>query len=147
MCEYTLSSCSRDLCYGQYALISKGEDLTGGRERNSILCDLFESVLGAIYLDGGMDYARKYVYSHLLRDIEKRSLFYDAKTNLQEYVQKEYHTAIEYRLVSEMGPEHNKEYTSEVLVDGKSISVGKGQSHKASEQMAAYEALLKLKNK
>ncbi len=147
VCEYTLSTCAKDLDYGKYVLLSKGENLSGGRERTSILCDLFESVLGAIYLDSGMESARKYVQDYLLKDIENKSLFYDAKTHLQELVQKEIKQEISYKLIDEVGPEHSKQYTTCVFIGDKEVAKGRGQSHKASEQMAAYEALLILKNK
>ncbi len=146
VCEYTLSSCAKELNYGGYVRLSKGEDMTGGRDRSSILCDLFEAVLGGIYLDGGITPAREYVNKHLLKDIENKSLFYDAKTNLQELVQKDIHEEVRYELVSEEGPEHNKTYTSEVYIGDKYFAKGVGQSHKAAEQMAAFNALLILKN-
>ncbi|MDE5967436.1 MAG: ribonuclease III, partial [Lachnospiraceae bacterium] len=87
VCEFTLSTCAKELKLGEFVRLSKGEELTGGRTRNSILCDLFESVLGAIYLDGGMEPAKRYVHDFLLNDIEHKTLFYDAKSNLQELVQ------------------------------------------------------------
>lgn len=146
VCEYTLSSCARELGYGDFVLLSKGERMTGGANRNSILCDLFEAVLGAIYLDGGMKPATKYVYDFLLKDIDKKSLFYDAKTNLQELIQKRNSGVLSYKIIDEEGPEHDRVYTTEVYIDDKAIARGRGQSHKASEQMAAYEALLTLKD-
>lgn len=145
VCEFTLSSVSRMLHLGDYVLLSKGEEMTGGRNRNSILCDLFESVLGAIYLDGGMEPAEKYVKTFLLTDIEHKSLFYDAKTTLQEIVQKDGKSSVTYELVSESGPDHNKCYVMNVLVDGNKLATGKGSSKKNAQQMAAYEAILLLK--
>ena len=145
VCEYTLSSVSRMLHFGDFVLLSKGEELTGGRNRDSILCDLFESVLGAIYLDGGIEPAKKYVYNFLLTDIENKSLFYDAKTTLQEMVQKDGKGIVTYEEVSESGPDHNKCFVMNVLVDGKVLAKGKGSSKKNAQQMAAYEAILKLK--
>lgn len=146
VCEYTLSSVSKMLHLGDYVLLSKGEEMTGGRNRDSILCDLFESVLGAIYLDGGMEPAEKYVKSFLLTDIEHKSLFYDAKTTLQEMVQKDGKGIVTYRQISESGPDHNKCYVMDVLVDDKVIAQGKGSSKKNAQQMAAYEAILKLRD-
>lgn len=145
VCEYTLSSVSRMLQYGDYVLLSKGEEQTGGRNRSSILCDLFESVLGAIYLDGGMDAAKKYVYTFLLTDIEHKTLFYDAKTTLQEMVQKDGKGVVTYELLEEKGPDHNKSFVTEVLVDGVGIAKGEGTSKKNAQQMAAYQAILKLR--
>ncbi|MGN0154929.1 MAG: ribonuclease III [Lachnospiraceae bacterium] len=145
VCEFTLSSVSEMLHFGDYVLLSKGEELTGGRSRSSILCDLFESVLGAIYLDGGMEAAKKYVYTFLLTDIEHKSLFYDAKTTLQEMVQKDGKGIVTYKLIEEKGPDHNKSFVTEVFVDDVSLAIGEGTSKKNAQQMAAYRAILKLK--
>jgi ribonuclease-3 len=145
VCEYTLSSVSKELGYGDFVLLSKGEEMTGGRNRNSILCDLFESVLGAIYLDGGMEPARKYVLEFLMTDIESKQLFYDAKTTLQEMVQKDGKGVVSYELLEEKGPDHNKCFITAVLVDDKQLATGEGTSKKNAEQMAAYQAILKLK--
>lgn len=146
VCEFTLSNVSRMLHLGDYVLLSKGEELTGGRNRDSILCDLFESVLGAIYLDGGIEPAKRYVKSFLLTDIEHKSLFYDAKTTLQEMVQKDGKGVVTYELVSESGPDHNKCFVTDVLVDGVKLASGSGSSKKNAQQMAAYEAILNLQN-
>lgn len=146
VCEFTLSQISKELGFDEFVLLSKGEDLTGGRNRNSILCDLFESVLGAVYLDGGLKEAEKFVHRFLLDDIEKHSLFYDAKSTLQEFAQKE-GKELTYMLLEEKGPDHNKYYVSAVLLDGKTIASGDGASRKASEQTAAYNALLQIKKK
>lgn len=140
VCEFTLSKIARELKFGEYGYFSKGERQTGGANRDSILCDMFESVLGAIYLDGGMEEADKYVKKFLLTDIEHKQLFYDAKTRLLEYSQKN-HRAVEYRLTDTIGPEHNKEYYVELFIDGVSVSKGVGHSKKSAEQMAAYNGL------
>lgn len=146
VCEFTLSAVSEMLQFGEYVLLSKGEELTGGRNRSSILCDLFESVLGAIYLDGGMEPARSYVKSFLLTDIEKKSLFYDAKTTLQEMVQKDGKGVVTYEILEESGPDHNKKFVTEVLVDDVPLAQGEGSSKKNAQQMAAYRAILKLRD-
>ena len=145
VCEHTLSSVSKMLHFGDYVLLSKGEELTGGRKRNSILCDLFEAVLGAVYLDGGMEAAKKYVHTFLLTDIEHKTLFYDAKTTLQEMVQKDGKGIVTYELLEEKGPDHDKSFVTEVFIDGVSFAVGEGTSKKNAQQMAAYQAILKLK--
>lgn len=143
VCEFTLSKIARDLQYGKYGFWGKGELLTGGNNRDSILCDMFESVLGAIYLDGGIEEADKYVRKFLLTDIEHKRLFYDAKTSLQEYVQSRNET-LKYILVDEIGPQHDKEFFVEALIDDVCVSKGNGHSKKSAEQMAAYNALKKL---
>lgn len=145
VCEFTLSTCAKELKLGEFVRLSKGEELTGGRTRNSILCDLFESVLGAIYLDGGMEPAKRYVHDFLLNDIEHKTLFYDAKSNLQELVQQGGMGELSYVLVASNGPDHNREYVTDVLIDGEAFATGKGSSIKGAEQMAAYLALMKLK--
>lgn len=146
VCEFTLSSVAEMLHLGDYVLLSKGEEMTGGRTRSSILCDLFESVLGAIYLDGGMKPARKYVHTFLMTDVEHKTLFYDAKTILQEMVQKDGKGVVTYDLLEEKGPDHNKCFVTAVLIDGKKIATGEGTSKKNAQQMAAYKAILELKN-
>lgn len=145
VCEYTLSSVSKMLHLGEYVLLSKGEELTGGRTRNSILCDLFEALLGAIYLDGGMKPAKEFVYTFLLTDIENKSLFYDAKTTLQEMVQKDGKGVVTYNLLKEEGPDHSKSFLTQVLVDDVPLATGEGTSKKSAQQMAAYKAILLLK--
>lgn len=146
VCEFTLSAVSEMLQFGEYVLLSKGEELTGGRHRSSILCDLFESVLGAIYLDGGMEPARIYVKTFLLTDIENKSLFYDAKTTLQEMVQKDGKGVVTYEILEESGPDHNKKFVTQVLVDDVPLAKGEGSSKKNAQQMAAYKAILKLRD-
>lgn len=146
VCEFTLSSISKELQFGEFVLLSKGEEQTGGRQRESILCDLFESVLGAIYLDGGMEPAKKYVHNFLMTDIEHKTLFYDAKTTLQELVQKGDKGVVTYQLLEEKGPDHNKCFVTAVSIDGVQFAVGEGSSKKNAQQMAAYQAILKLKN-
>jgi ribonuclease-3 len=146
VCEFTLSQISKELGFGEFVLLSKGEDLTGGRNRSSIMCDLFEAVLGAIYIDGGMEEAKKFVYNFLLNDIETHSLFYDAKSTLQEMAQKE-GKALSYELIDEKGPDHNKVFVSEVLIDNIPVARAEGASRKASEQTAAYHALLTMMKK
>lgn len=145
VCEFTLSKISRELRLGSYGYFSKGEKLTGGINRDSILCDMFESLLGAIYLDGGIDEADKYVKKFLLTDIEHKKLFYDSKTKLQEYAQKISKT-ISYNLLDEDGPEHNKTFHVNVCLGDKIIAEGKGHSRKTAEQTAAFNALKMLQD-
>ncbi len=145
VCEFTLSQCSRQIGLGEYVLLSKGEDQTGGRNRDSILCDLFEAMLGAIYLDGGIEPAKKYVITYLLDDIEGKTLFYDAKSTLQEITQRDYGEGPVYELLEASGPDHNRHFVTAVMVAGKEMAKGEGTSKKNAEQMAAYEALKILK--
>ncbi len=145
VCEYTLAMCAKDISLGKYLLLSKGEHMTGGRERDSILSDAFESVIGAIYLDSGYEKARIFVEKYLLQDVEDKTLFYDAKTILQEMAQKESGQTVNYVLIGESGPDHNKTFTVRVDFNGHSLGIGEGRTKKAAEQKAAYESILKLK--
>jgi len=147
VCEYTLAMCAKDISLGKYLFLSKGEDMTGGRERDSILSDAFESVIGAIYLDRGFEQARIFVEKYLLQDVEDKTLFYDAKTILQEIAQKEAGRSVEYQLIGETGPDHCKEFTVVVHFGDRTLCTGTGKTKKAAEQMAAYESIKKLKAK
>lgn len=146
VCEFTLSQCARDISIGSYLYLSKGEEMTGGRERNSILCDAFESVIGAIYLDSGFEEARKFIDRYLLQDVEDKTLFYDAKTMLQELVQGNNWGVLSYTLLEEKGPDHNKEFLVQVQVGERALGSGVGRTKKAAEQQAAYEAMKRLKS-
>ena len=141
VCEFTLSKIARDIGYGNYIRLSKGEKSTGGSNRDSILCDVFESVLGAIYIDGGMESSKQYVFKFLLDDIKHKQLYYDCKTKLQELTQKDGNSTLRYELVSADGPEHDKLYKVRVMIDEKEISQGTGHNKKSAEQEAAFNAL------
>ena len=144
VCEPTLALCTKEIDLGDYLFLGKGEDLTGGRKRKSILSDALEAVIGAIYLDGGFANAKDFVLKYIMTDIEHKQLFYDSKTILQELIQGR-HEQLSYELLEESGPDHDKQFTVAVLVDGERVSVGEGHTKKAAEQEAAYAALLKLK--
>lgn len=147
VCEVALAFCAKDIELGEFILLGKGEESTGGRKRDSIIADVMESIIGAIYLDGGMDPAKKFIHHFILSDLENKKLFYDSKTILQEWVQKKEHVLVTYELIDEKGPEHDKEFTVRAMLDDKEIGTGCGHSKKAAEQQAAYQAILKLKNK
>ena len=145
VCEPTLAFCTRQLNLGEYLLLGKGEDMTGGRNRKSILSDALEAVIGAIYLDGGFASAKEFILKFILTDIEHKQLFYDSKTILQEVVQASYKEELCYRLVGEEGPDHDKHFMVEAWIGEMLIGKGEGHTKKAAEQEAAYQALLKLK--
>ena len=145
VCEPTLAACTPQLNLGDFIHLGKGEDMTGGRSRKSILSDALEAVIGAIYLDGGFTNAKEFILKFILTDIENKKLFYDSKTILQEFVQGNYTEALNYRLVGEEGPDHNKSFSVEARIGEKIIGTGTGHTKKAAEQQAAYEALLKFK--
>ena len=140
VCEFTLSKIARELKLGSYGYFSKGELHTGGSNRDSILCDMFESLLGAIYLDGGMEEAGRYVSRFLLTDIEHKQIYYDAKTKLQEYAQK-HGTKVTYKLTETIGPEHDREYHVMLYLGEEEKCKGIGHSKKSAEQMAAFNTL------
>ncbi len=145
VCEPALAYCAKDLTLDSYIQLGKGEEATGGRYRDSIISDVMEAVIGAIYLDGGMEPARTYIHRFVLSDLENKQLFLDSKTNLQEYMQQNLKKEFHYRLVEESGPEHDKVFVVEVVMEEKVLGRGKGRTKKAAEQQAAYEALLGFK--
>ena len=124
VCEQTLAFCTRALDLGDYLFLGKGEDLTGGRKRKSILSDAFEAVMGAIYLDGGFANAKEFIHRFVLSDIEHMQLFYDSKTILQEIVQGQDMGKLDYFLVEESGPDHNKHYVVDARICQKPIGRG-----------------------
>lgn len=147
VCEPALAFCAREISLEQYILLGKGEEATGGRGRDSIASDVMESVIGAIYLDGGLEKASAFIHSFVLSDLEHKQLFYDAKTTLQEIIQQENNGALRYKLVKEEGPQHDKIFDVEAYVGEKLVGAGSGHSKKAAEQQAAYQALLARKKK
>lgn len=145
VCEPALAFCARDIELGSYLLLGKGEEATGGRQRESVTSDAMEALIGAIYLDGGFTNAKEFIHRFILTDLENKKLFFDSKTILQEMVQAQMSDNILYKLMKEEGPDHNKAFYVEVLIGEKSYGIGKGRTKKAAEQQAAYQAILKLK--
>ena len=145
VCEVNLAASARQVKLGEYLLLGKGEDLTGGRERDSVLSDAFEAVIGAMYLDGGFTSAKEFVLTYVLNDIEHKKLFFDSKTILQEIIQNEFRGTLRYELISEEGPDHNKSFMVQAYMDKHPMQTGTGHTKKAAEQNAAYQSLLKLK--
>lgn len=145
VCEPTLAYCAADIHLGSYLLLGKGEEATGGRERNSVVSDAMEALIGAIYLDGGFASAKEFILRFILTDIEHKQLFYDSKTILQEIVQASHKEELGYRLVKEEGPDHNKHFVAEAYVGDRVIGQGEGRTKKGAEQEAAYRGILKLR--
>lgn len=146
VCEPSLAFCAREFGLPQYLLLGKGEDMTGGRQRDSIVSDATEALLGAIYLDGGFASAKEFVLNFILNDIEHKQLFYDSKTILQEIVQESgRQSSVEYVLLKEEGPDHNKSFTVCASIRGEKMGIGTGHTKKAAEQAAAYQAIRKMK--
>ncbi len=149
VCERSLSECATSLELGKYLILSKGEEFTGGRTRVSILADVFEAVLAAIYLDSGLDEAVAFVERQLGGAIAKGCkgimVYTDYKTQLQEIAQAA-DKKIEYKHIKEEGPAHERVFTVAVMYDGVAISQGKGRSKKDAEQNAAMLAIDEVRN-
>lgn len=144
VCESSLADIARKLMINKYIMIGKGEELSGRREKESLLADACEAVIAAIYLDKGLEEARDFVIKHLEAKIEvivKDHNYNDYKSKLQEYVQKNLLSAIEYKVTGETGPAHDKTFRIEVYLDNSFFGEGDGKSKKEAEQKAAREAL------
>lgn len=143
VCEESLHKTALALDLGAYMRLGRGEERSGGRERPSILADMVEAIIAALYLDAGPGQARRFIMEKILSgaqiDAEHRSA--DYKTALQELVQRQSDQHIRYELIGESGPDHNKRFTFRVCVNGVSVGEGSGRSKKEAEQMAAREAL------
>ena len=143
VCEKSLFVFAQKIRLGEFIRLGKGEENTGGRERPSIVSDAFEAVIAAIYLDGGLEPAAKHILRFMPEDIKrtKKPVLSDFKTLLQEVVQKNPEEKVEYVLIGEEGPDHNKRFVVEVCLNSQVIGKGKGRSKKEAEQLAAKEAL------
>ena len=143
VCEKALYNFGGRINLGSYIMLGKGEEIAGGRERPSIIADAFEAVIAAIYLDGGMEAAKRHIMRFLPSDVlgAAAEAYDDYKTILQEIIQRNPEERVEYRLVSESGPDHNKSFTVRVMLNSNIIGEGTAHSKKSSEQLAAREAL------
>lgn len=142
VCEKALFEFAKQIRLGDFIMLGKGEVNTGGRTRPSILADAFEAVIAAIYLDGGIEAARKHVLRFIPKDFDpKHNHITDYKTVLQEIIQRNPEEMVEYVLKSEKGPDHDKEFTVQVMLNSNVIGEGTGKSKKNAEQMAAKQAL------
>ena len=141
VCEKSLAYCAREFGLPEFILLGRGEEMMGGRKRDSIVSDALESLIGAMYLDGGFEPAKDFVLKFILNDIEHKQLFYDSKTILQEIVQEKGIQPVEYILTGESGPDHDKQFTVSVQVNGQVVGNGTGHTKKAAEQAAAYQAI------
>ena len=143
VCEKALFEFSKKIDLGKHILLGKGEENSGGRERPSIVSDAFEAVIAAVFLDGGMEAAEKYVLSFIPKNIEatgSKSL-HDYKTMLQEIIQKNPEERVEYVLADQTGPDHDRKFVVQVRLNSNVIGTGEGHSKKQAEQAAACEAL------
>jgi ribonuclease-3 len=146
VCEPSLVTFAENLEFGAFALLGKGEELTGGRTRPALLADVFESFIGALYLDQGLETVKAFLNRYVFAKIssEGKLLVIDYKTQLQEHTQHHNLGLIEYRIVDERGPAHEREFIAEVYMDDQMMGKGTGRSKKEAEQQAASQALVKL---
>ncbi|MGG4169751.1 ribonuclease III [Rossellomorea vietnamensis] len=149
VCEPSLVKFSIELNFGELILLGKGEEMTGGRERPALLADVFEAFIGAVYLDQGLETVisilEKVVYPKI--NVGAFSHVMDYKSQLQELVQRGSAGMIEYSILEESGPAHNRQFISRVSLNDEELGVGNGRSKKEAEQKAAQKALEKLKQK
>ena len=139
VCEKSLCVFARELDLGAYLMLGKGEICTGGRDRPSILADAFEALIAAIYLDGGMEEAKRFVLRYVRKAAGTSGAFHDYKTKLQEIIQKNPEESVEYVHVGESGPDHDKTFSVRVLLNGTPLGIGAGTSKKRAEQAAAQQ--------
>ena len=145
--EARLANIARELTLGEYLLLGKGEEMTGGREKNSILAASLEALLAAVYLDGGFKKAFQVIsqqFSSPLETAEQEGFYQDFKTVLQELSQKSLKATPRYLLAKEFGPDHNKVFGIKVMIQGKVAGVGAGKTKKEAEQRAAERTLQRL---
>ena len=147
VCEPSLVKFAHALSFGKLVLLGKGEELTGGRERPALLADVFEAFVGALYLDQGMDAVRVFLSRTVFPKIDEGAFSHvmDYKSQLQELVQRDAAGVIEYKIHQEKGPAHNKEFVSNVFLNGELKGTGIGRSKKEAEQKAAEQALKNVK--
>jgi len=146
VCEPSLVKYAEKLQFGAFIMLGKGEEMTGGRTRPALLADVFESFVGALYLDQGLGAVQTFLERHVfpLIDEAEKLRTTDYKSRLQEFTQHHGLGSIEYRIADERGPAHDREFIAEVYIDDKLFGTGFGRSKKESEQQAAAEALGKL---
>ncbi len=145
VCERSLALAAKEIELSEFILMGKGDDMQGSRYRDSVVSDVFEAIIGAVYLDNGLKEAEAFINRFILKDYEKRNASTDSKTSLQRYVQKK-GLSLQYELVSESGPDHDRIFVMAAMIDGKEAARGSGKSKKLAEQAAAYEAYNRLRD-
>ena len=142
VCEPSLAKAAKRLQIGEYMLLGKGEDLGGGRDRNSSLADAFEALIGALYLDQGIEAVKRFLEDNLLNELSKYELgnYSDYKTMVQELVQKTHKTTVYYNIMSETGPDHKKLFQAGIFLENELLAMGIGNNKKEAEQAAAKKA-------
>ena len=143
VCETSLHKVAQELELGKHIRLGRGEEHTGGRQRESILADAVEAIIAAMYLDGGLPVAKSFIDRYILSNLKTMQTMpvSDYKTALQEYIQRKSGQALSYELLSESGPDHHKSFTMQVSLNGKPIGEGSGHTKKEAEQYAAKNGL------
>ncbi len=146
VCEPSLVKFAEKLEFAKFVRLGRGEELTGGRNRPALLADVFESFVGALFLDQGLDAVKTFMEKHIFPQLGDQSqyLMIDYKTILQEHIQNRNLGVVEYRIVDERGPSHDREFVSEVFTANECHGQGVGRTKKEAEQQAASQALRKL---
>ena len=147
VCENSLYNVARKLGISDFIMMSKGEELTGGRDRISIQADAVEAIIAAIYIDKGLEVAKEFIltnFNYIIKKAIDNKIILDFKTKLQEYLQKDGDIDINYELYKHEGPPHRRKFFVNLYVEGKLLGSGEGYSKKEAEQNAAKEALIKL---
>ena len=144
VCENALAFDAKQLRLNEYLFLGKGEENTGGRERASITSDACEALIGAVYIDGGLEKAREFILKHILNNFESKRILQDSKSMLQEISQRDFDMPPKYEIVKESGPAHDKVFTARVSINGEVFGTGMGKTKKNAEQQASYNALVKL---
>ncbi len=143
VCERYLAKFARDLKIGDYLILGRGEENSGGRNRNSILADAVEAVIGALFLDQGLEYTESFVLKYMQKDMEgvANGDFYDFKSRLQELVQSSSRENVNYEILKESGPAHDRTFVAGVFFQSRLLASGEGKTKKEAEQRAAEQAL------
>ncbi|MCR5403800.1 MAG: ribonuclease III [Butyrivibrio sp.] len=147
VCEGALAMDSEKLDIRNYIQLGKGEEATGGRQKESIIADVMEAIIGALFLDGGIEESKRFIDSYVLTNKEAIDRFGDSKSLLQEFTQGHNLGSIRYEICGESGPEHDKIFEVRVFVGNEKLGEGTGKTKKAAEQVAAFYALLALKKR
>ena len=149
ICSTSLVEVAKKIELGKYILLGNGEEITGGRTRDSLLEDAFEALIGAVYLDSNMDTVKKFILdimNDVIQDVMKGKIFLDFKSKLQEKVQHDGVIGISYNIVKEEGPDHDKVFVADVEINGKVMGEGLGRTKKEAEQNAAKQVLERIDN-
>ncbi|WP_181348822.1 ribonuclease III [Thalassobacillus sp. CUG 92003] len=145
VCEISLVRFANELHFSDLILLGKGEEMTGGRNRPALLADVFEAFIGALYLDQGFEVVVRFLQEHVYPKINQGAFSHamDYKSQLQEFIQRDKNNRIDYEIVEEQGPAHNRQFVAHVRIQDETSGIGYGRTKKEAEQKAAEEALIR----